>query len=208
MAALEARSLLTCETIHSTRSTWVGGILRMVGGLRSEPWAPSNQNAGRHQIGIGGRLALEFARNALDRGRGVTRVQSWAGELPSIDRDLCLLDGLIHTNCRASVEMGGPGHRGRARVIEVSRRSVQNRTVTGFQAQPWSSRACNPVGFIAPPMQLLHRRLRGASLENDDGRRPRAYRSAPLFARRGRAGPSPCSSVSLRNISFETFRRG
>ena len=33
----------------------------MVGGLRSEPWAPSAQNAGRLQIGIGGRLTSEPA---------------------------------------------------------------------------------------------------------------------------------------------------
>jgi hypothetical protein len=39
----------------------VGGIIRMVGGLRSEPWAPSAQNAGRLQIGIGGRLTSETA---------------------------------------------------------------------------------------------------------------------------------------------------
>ncbi|MGA9866039.1 MAG: UvrD-helicase domain-containing protein [Acetobacteraceae bacterium] len=39
----------------------MGGIVRMVGGLRSEPWAPSAQNAGRHQIGIGGRLTSEPA---------------------------------------------------------------------------------------------------------------------------------------------------
>ena len=33
----------------------------MVGGLRSEWWARSDQNAGRLQIGIGGRLTSEFA---------------------------------------------------------------------------------------------------------------------------------------------------
>ena len=62
-------------------------------------------------------------------------------------------------------------------------------------------RACNPVGFITPPMRLLHRRLRGGSRDSDDGRRPRAYRSAPLFARRGRAAPSPCSSASAASCS-------
>jgi hypothetical protein len=33
----------------------------MVGGLRLERWAPSRQNDGRHQIGIGGRLTSESA---------------------------------------------------------------------------------------------------------------------------------------------------
>jgi hypothetical protein len=35
----------------------------MVGGLRLERWAPSRQNDGRHQIGIGGRLTSESATN-------------------------------------------------------------------------------------------------------------------------------------------------
>src|SRR4051812_21271029 len=39
----------------------VGGIVRTVGGLRLERWAPSPQNGGRHQIGRGGRLTLESA---------------------------------------------------------------------------------------------------------------------------------------------------
>ena len=50
MAALEARSLLTRETIRSPArpaQPGVGGIVRMVGGFRSEPWATSDQNAGR-----------------------------------------------------------------------------------------------------------------------------------------------------------------
>src|SRR3954449_9834960 len=64
MAALKARSLLTGETILSPDAlhpTGVGGIIRMVGGLRLERWAPSPQNGGRHQIGSGGRLTLESA---------------------------------------------------------------------------------------------------------------------------------------------------
>jgi len=66
MAALEARSSLTCETILSSAcpaQPGVGGTVRTVGGLRSERWAPSNQNAGRHQIGMGGRLTSESATN-------------------------------------------------------------------------------------------------------------------------------------------------
>ena len=43
---------------------WVSGIVRTVGGLRLERWAPSRQNAGRHQIGIGGRLTLKSAGGA------------------------------------------------------------------------------------------------------------------------------------------------
>jgi hypothetical protein len=39
----------------------VGGIIGTVGGLRLERWAPSRQNPGRHQIGIGGRLTSESA---------------------------------------------------------------------------------------------------------------------------------------------------
>ena len=64
MAALEARSLLTGETIPSPDAlypTGVGGIVRMVGGLRLERWGPSAQNGGRLQIGRGGRLTLESA---------------------------------------------------------------------------------------------------------------------------------------------------
>ena len=64
MAALEARSLLTRETILSPDARYpagVGGIIGMVGGLRSERWTPSRQNNGRHQIGIGGRLTSESA---------------------------------------------------------------------------------------------------------------------------------------------------
>jgi hypothetical protein len=57
-------------------------------------------------------------------------------------------------------------------------------------------RACNLVGLITTPMRLLHRRSRGGNQDSDDGRRPGAYRSAPLFARRGRAAQSPCSSAS------------
>jgi len=51
MAALEARSSLTRETILASArpaQTGVGGTVRTVGGLRSERWAPSDQNAGRH----------------------------------------------------------------------------------------------------------------------------------------------------------------
>jgi hypothetical protein len=40
----------------------VGDIIGMVGGLRLERWAPSRQNDGRHQIGIGGRLTSESAQ--------------------------------------------------------------------------------------------------------------------------------------------------
>jgi hypothetical protein len=64
MAALEARSLLTRETISSPDALYpagVGGIIGMVGGLRLERWAASRQNNGRHQIGIGGRLTSESA---------------------------------------------------------------------------------------------------------------------------------------------------
>jgi len=45
----------------------VGDTVRTVGGLRSERWAPSDQNAGRHQIGMGGRLTLESAPQPFDR---------------------------------------------------------------------------------------------------------------------------------------------
>ena len=65
MAALEARSLLTRETIPSPDARYpnrVGGIVRMVGGLRLEWWAPSRQKDGRHQIGIGGRFTSESAK--------------------------------------------------------------------------------------------------------------------------------------------------
>jgi transposase-like protein len=54
---------------------------------------------------------------------------------------------------------------------------------------PVKLRALNPVGFITTPARLLHCRSRGESRDSDDGRRPRAYRSAPLFARGGRAAP-------------------
>src|SRR5271166_6811517 len=62
-------------------------------------------------------------------------------------------------------------------------------------------RACKAVGFITPPMRLPCRRLQGGSRHSDDGRRPREYRSAPLFARRGRAAPLPCSSASAASCS-------
>jgi hypothetical protein len=54
MATREARSWMTRETILSPLSplSAVRGTVRMVGGFRSEPWAASNQNAGRHQIGM------------------------------------------------------------------------------------------------------------------------------------------------------------
>ena len=42
-------------------SAGVGDIVTMVGGLRSEWWARSDQNTGWLQIGIGGRLTLESA---------------------------------------------------------------------------------------------------------------------------------------------------
>ena len=42
----------------------VGGIVGMVGGFRSEWWAPSRQNHGRHQIGKGGRPTSESAQVA------------------------------------------------------------------------------------------------------------------------------------------------
>jgi hypothetical protein len=71
MAALEARSLLTRETVPSPDALYplgVGGIVRTVGGLRSERWAPSPQNSGRLEIGMGGRDALESAGfTTLDR---------------------------------------------------------------------------------------------------------------------------------------------
>ena len=62
-------------------------------------------------------------------------------------------------------------------------------------------RAFNPVGFITTPARLLHCRSRGESRDSNDGRHPRAYRSAPLFVRRGRAAPSPCSSASAASCS-------
>jgi hypothetical protein len=68
MAALDARSLLTHETIlfpDAPYSAGVGDIVRMVGGFRSEWWAPSDQNDGRLQIGIGGRLTSEFAAKRI-----------------------------------------------------------------------------------------------------------------------------------------------
>jgi hypothetical protein len=61
--------------------------------------------------------------------------------------------------------------------------------------------ACKAVGFITRSMRLLPRRVSDGSLDSDDGQRPRAYRSAPLFARRGRAAPSPCSSTSAVSCS-------
>ena len=45
----------------------------MVGAFRSEPWATSNQNAGRLQIGIGGRLTSEPAAHfSVERNRPET----------------------------------------------------------------------------------------------------------------------------------------
>src|ERR1700738_1804362 len=68
-------------------------------------------------------------------------------------------------------------------------------------AEMMAERACNAVGFITPPMRLPRRRLQGGSRDSDDERRPRAYRSAPLFARRGRAALLPCSSASAASCS-------
>ena len=72
----------------------------------------------------------------------------------------------------------------------------------GTSEQSWPEwRAFNPVGFITTPARLLHCRSRGESRDSNDGRHPRAYRSAPLFVRRGRAAPSPCSSASAASCS-------
>ena len=62
--------------------------------------------------------------------------------------------------------------------------------------------ACKAVGFITRLLRLRLRRLRGGSRGSDDGKHLRAYRSAPLFARRGRAGPSPCTSASVASCSY------
>jgi hypothetical protein len=59
-----------------------------------------------------------------------------------------------------------------------------------------SGGACKPMGFVTSPMRRLHRGLQDGSLDSGDGRRLRAFRSAALFARRGRAAPWPCSSAS------------
>jgi hypothetical protein len=56
-----------------------------------------------------------------------------------------------------------------------------------FRIEINATRACNSVGFITPPMRLARRRLQDGSQDNDDGKRPQSYRSARLFARRGRA---------------------
>jgi len=80
MAALEARSLLTCETFPSPDARYplgVGGIVRMVGGLRLERRAPSPQNAGRLEIGMGGRNALESASARFRRKHVAER---WAAK--------------------------------------------------------------------------------------------------------------------------------
>src|SRR5271165_3424338 len=66
---------------------------------------------------------------------------------------------------------------------------------------PNEMRACKAVGFITPPMRLPRRRLQGGSRHSDDRRRPREYRSAPLFARRGRAAPLPCSRAFAASCS-------
>src|SRR4051794_9353886 len=87
--------------------------------------------------------------------------------------------------------------RGR-QLLQCRRCRYQTSPIAGTVLQ---GRACNPVGFITPPMQLLRCRLRGGSRDSDDGRRPRVYRSAPLSARRGRAAPSPCSSASAASCS-------
>ena len=67
-------------------------------------------------------------------------------------------------------------------------------------------RVCNPWGLITPPMQLLHRRLRGGSRDSNGERLPRAYRLAPLFARRGRAAPSYLFQRICRHVRFPGFR--
>jgi hypothetical protein len=75
--------LLTRETIHpppTPQLRGMGGIVRMVGGLRLEPWAPSAQNAGRYQIGIGGRLTSETAPGAHDANRRASVPASAPGE--------------------------------------------------------------------------------------------------------------------------------
>ncbi len=66
--------MLTCETIPSPDALYplgVGGIIRTVGGLRSERWAPSPQNGGRLQIGMGGQDALESADLAQTALNGI-----------------------------------------------------------------------------------------------------------------------------------------
>jgi hypothetical protein len=50
-----------------------------------------------------------------------------------------------------------------------------------FVRIPPGKRACNPVMFITTSMRLFHCRLPGGILDSDEGRRRRAYRSAPLL---------------------------
>jgi hypothetical protein len=49
-----------------------------------------------------------------------------------------------------------------------------------------SMQSCGVHYGVNATMRLFHRRSRGGNQDSDDGRRPRAYRSAPLFARQGR----------------------
>ena len=53
-----------------------------VAGFISEWWPASNRNGGRLQIGIGGRIASEFALMWLTRNRGGRIVGSGAGYPP------------------------------------------------------------------------------------------------------------------------------
>jgi hypothetical protein len=75
MAAQDARSLLTHDTPPSSRcprSAGVSDIIRMVGDLKSEWWAPSDQSAGRLHVGIAEQLTSEFAaRPRIERDRRI-----------------------------------------------------------------------------------------------------------------------------------------
>jgi hypothetical protein len=70
-------------------STGAGDIVRMVGGLKSEWWARSDQNAGRLQIGIGGRLASEFAQISPNHAKIIAETGGSIGIwhfFPSLDK--------------------------------------------------------------------------------------------------------------------------
>ena len=94
------------ETIPSPDARYpnrVGGIVRMVGGLRLEWWAPSRQNDGRHQIGIGGRLTSESARSAATEAG-----HKAAGHGASYLRPVAGLPWRLTANTRLKAGFGGP----------------------------------------------------------------------------------------------------
>ena len=175
MAALETRSLLTRQTIRSPLAPLSrdGRHRQNTGRLQSEPWATSNQNAGRHQIGIGGRLRQNPQRDATGAGGLRERYpgsvyQSHPDAVPARLGDLSVGRGEAPLPCsqvsagRLPAPLFGLARSGQV-VVRRKPRFAKDDEAPPVRTPPGRSlpHHCRPQGVPRPPCPALGDPTRG-----------------------------------------------